>query len=129
MSTIRNKDGKLAITPGDWDVDLTRGGDVKAISAPNGKFPLEFLPYEGSHIFNKADGHLFAEAGTVTNATGRTPAELRDLVRELREVIRIAIDCKFIPNSSANDGGASKYSNAAHMADKIREAYKKSEGV
>jgi hypothetical protein len=40
---------------------------------------------------NLADGHLFAEAGTVTNATNCTPAELASLVRELRDWIKATI--------------------------------------
>jgi hypothetical protein len=125
---IRDAQGKLAVTPGVWHHIHTLCYS-QGVYSDNGKAPLEYMDHEGLYLGNLADGHLFAEAGTVTNATGRTPAELAAQVRELREVIRIAIDCKFIPNSSANDGGASKYSNAAHMADKIREAYKKSEGV
>jgi hypothetical protein len=67
--------GKLAITPGEWGYC--------------GKNYVESV--SGDHVADttwsnecQANAELIAEAGTVTNETGRTPAELRDLCRELR---------------------------------------------
>jgi hypothetical protein len=41
--------------------------------------------------FNGADMELIDEAGTITNQTNRTPAELAALVRELREASEMTL--------------------------------------
>ena len=89
-SPIRDSAGKLAITPGAWrhvhTLDYSQG-----VYSDNGKAPLESIKYEGLYLANMADGDLFAEAGTITNQTGKTPAELAALVRELRGWIKATI--------------------------------------
>jgi hypothetical protein len=82
-SPIRDSAGKLAITPGVWRHVHTLSYS-QGVYSDNGKAPLESIKFEGLYLDNLADGHLFAEAGTVTNQTGHTPAELAALVRELR---------------------------------------------
>jgi hypothetical protein len=50
------------------------------------------MRYESSRL---ADAALIAEAGTVTNQTGRTPAELASLVRELRGALDLVFEQRF----------------------------------
>jgi hypothetical protein len=88
---IRDAQGKLAITPGDWkascapwDMAVTaKGADI--LGARN----QTSISYG---LTDEANIELAAEAGTVTNATGRTPAELRDLVRELRGCVQASLN-------------------------------------
>jgi hypothetical protein len=84
---IRGADGKLAITPGEWRYQRDHG------------IVLSFVGTDLFHVTGlnltrhcRANGNLIAEAGTVTNATGRTPAELAALVRELRAGIKAVRD-------------------------------------
>jgi hypothetical protein len=101
---IRDAEGKLAITPGVWNVLIDNVG----ASVNYGYRKICWKQAHPLNLCDKADAALIAEAGTVTNATNRTPAELlkeRDdweaeaarlhgdnerlaaLVRELREVL------------------------------------------
>jgi hypothetical protein len=66
-SPIRNSAGKLCITGGEWH--LVRGSRVV-----NDDY-TDIADADWSEN-NEADAALIAEAGTVTNATNRTPAEL-----------------------------------------------------
>ncbi len=113
-NATRNDDGTLAITPGDWK------SDNQAVHGENG-FPILTPFFEGQ--LNKRDEAnlaLAAEAGTVTNATGRTPAELVELVRELREAMQsVLCDPEGIPCFYGSDGDRQV----------IYEALKKSEGI
>jgi hypothetical protein len=79
-SPIRDSAGKLAITPGVWvvnscDGSLPEGRTRCSIYKANGtaRIVSVHLPVENDATANAA---LIAEAGTVTNQTGRTPAEL-----------------------------------------------------
>jgi hypothetical protein len=81
-SPIRDSAGKLAITPGDWRYQRDHGA---VMSLLDGKLVIVCDLQISSNC--RADGNLIAEAGTVTNQTGRTPAELASLVRELREAL------------------------------------------
>ena len=47
---------------------------------------------------------------------------------DLYEAIQAAIDCGMVPVSSAEDGGASKYSKQVQVADQIRAALAKARG-
>jgi hypothetical protein len=93
--SIRDKSGKLAITPGAWEY-------AEAGSGQGGQFVITewFVrrPEDDVSIAadiidpatdapSQANAALIAEAGTVTNETDRTPAELRDLCRELRAAL------------------------------------------
>ena len=55
--------------------------------------------------------------------------QLVDRVKELEGALRDAVDCGMVPTSSAKDGGASKYSAQVLVADRIRAALAKCEGV
>jgi len=70
-SPIRGGDGKLAITPGVWRYQR----DHAAVLSLH---DCNLLSVAGVHLTThcRANGNLIAEAGTVTNATNRTPAEL-----------------------------------------------------
>ena len=50
--------------------------------------------------------------------------EARGQRDRLAEAIQDAIDCRMIPITSANEGGAAKYSIQVRTADKLREALK-----
>jgi hypothetical protein len=90
-SPIRNADGKLAITPGVWRLSKTGlhldAPSFKSAGYCGGACVNSAMRYESSRL---ADAALIAEAGTVTNQTGRTPAELAALVRELVLAVRMA---------------------------------------
>ena len=47
---------------------------------------------------------------------------------DLYEAIQAAIDCGIVPVSSAEDGGASKYSKQVQVADQMRAALAKARG-
>ena len=64
---------EMGITAGPW----TKQKDHSSVYSPNG------LLIEGN--YNEPDLQLCADAGNVMNQTGRTPSELVELVRELRE--------------------------------------------
>jgi hypothetical protein len=83
-SPIRDSAGKLCITPGVWHsyVDFPHA----TVWTDDHHFIASVSDAESS------DCALIAEAGTVTNQTGRTPAELVALVRELREALNAACD-------------------------------------
>ena len=81
-SPIRDADGKLCITPGVWEMSRLANGRVFAVIS-DGVGDIA----AGLHWGPEANAALIAEAGTVTNATNRTPAELAALVRELREAL------------------------------------------
>ena len=66
---------KLGVTAGPW----TKQKDYSSVYSPNG------LLIEGN--YNEPDLQLCADAGNVMNQTGRTPSELVELVRELRECL------------------------------------------
>jgi hypothetical protein len=66
-SPIRDSAGKLCITPGDWN--LVMGSRV----VNDDYTDIADADWSAN---NEADAALIAEAGTVTNATNRTPAEL-----------------------------------------------------
>jgi hypothetical protein len=83
---IRDKDGKLAITPGVWELSLTGCNLIRPeVKIPHYTGAASWRAEQDHKTQRRANAALIAEAGTVTNATGRTPAELRDLVRELWE--------------------------------------------
>jgi len=77
---IRDANGKLAITPGQWGVDVNAFGQRTVWSEDHR--PLAILTHPGS-----PNAALFAEAGTVTNECGKTPRELLDLCREMRAAL------------------------------------------
>lgn len=88
--------------------------------------------YEGvtiCRLHGEASADLIAEAGTVFHNTGLSPVQLVEMVKELTGVLQAAVDCGMVPKSSALDGGASKYSAQVHVADSIRAALAKCEGV
>jgi hypothetical protein len=66
---------EMGITPGPW----TKQKDYSSVYSPNG------LLIEGN--YNGHDLQLCADAGNVMNQTGRTPSELAEIVRELREYV------------------------------------------
>ena len=76
-----------------------------------------------------ANAELRAEAHNVLTATGLSPVQLVEMVKELEGVLHAAVDSGMVPTSSASDGGASKYSAQVHVADRIRAALAKCEGV
>lgn len=73
--SIRDAQGKLAITPGEWEfignriISSVRGRDVGDTEWSENPEP---------------DGLLFAEAGTVANRYDATPAEMVETIRYLR---------------------------------------------
>jgi hypothetical protein len=101
-SPIRDASGRLAITPGVWKdygerIHSDGHGAVATVRY-----------YNEANPDAKANAALIAEAGTVTNATNRTPAELAALVRELREAIEMYIECselKYLTRTLAKSEG------------------------
>jgi hypothetical protein len=95
-SPIRNADGKLAVTPGAWWYDkgqLENEGFVIRDCGEMGIIACSFVDPDHEWMEeSEANAALIAEAGTVTNQTGRTPAELAAMVRELREALNAACD-------------------------------------
>jgi hypothetical protein len=129
-SPIRDSAGKLCITPGVWSVDTNAFGQASIWNGENIAVALTF------HSQTQTDAALIAEAGTVTNQTNRTPAELlreRDeweeeatrlhgenerlvaLVRELRETLCMCF--------------AAWNHNAPMNGDQLHSVLAKSEGV
>jgi hypothetical protein len=101
-SPIRDASGKLAITPGNW-----KDYGERIHSGGHGAVATVRYYYEANPDA-KANAALIAEAGTVTNATNRTPAELAALVRELREAIEMYIECselKYLTRTLAKSEG------------------------
>jgi hypothetical protein len=122
-SPIRDSAGKLAITPGVWE--LSKSG--MNVDRPTFKSEAycggaSFLSACSHQWKRKADAALIAEAGTVTNQTGRTPAELAALVRELREAAFAVYD---MPTECGCEIG----NDALALWDKLESAIAKSEGV
>ena len=77
----------------------------------------------------EAHAALIAEAGTITNQTGRTPAELVALVRELRGALEIIADRRF-ESKFGRSNGQPYYQDRLQHAEQIAiAALKKSEGV
>jgi hypothetical protein len=123
-SPIRDGAGKLAITPGVWEIDyfcgyLSENRKGCGIYKTNGTARIATVhePVENSALANAA---LIAESGTVTNQTGRTPAELAALVRELREALNEIVAQYDWQARTASECGAMELAN---------EALAKSEGV
>ena len=95
-SPIRDSAGKLAITKS--------ACEVKPLLDPSGNryatlyhahidvYPVCMVWCPPGNTEQEANAALIAETFNVTNATGRTPAELRDLVRELRDAIEMYIE-------------------------------------
>jgi hypothetical protein len=122
-SPIRDSAGKLAITPGVWE--LSKSG--MNVDRPTFKSEAycggaSFLSACSHQWKRKADAALIAEAGTIANQTGRTPAELAALVRELREAAFAVYD---MPTECGCEIG----SDALALWDKLKTALAKSEGV
>lgn len=86
-------------------------------------------PTENGQEEQQANADLITEAFNVHHNTGLSPVQLVEMVKELGGVLQAAVDCGMVPKSSANDGGASKYSTQVHVADRIRAALAKCEGV
>jgi hypothetical protein len=85
-SPIRDSAGKLAITPGEV---VYANGEIISRQSAYDPICYPFNDEEGDE--NHPDNLLICEAFNVTNATGRTPAELTALVRELRDWIKATI--------------------------------------
>ena len=136
-SPIRNADGKLAITPGVWRLSKTGlhldAPSFKSAGYCGGACVNSAMRYESSRL---ADAALIAEAGTVTNQTGRTPAELAAMVRELQVALKslIALDDR-MNDESNDDAGTFTGSYYAYYKGEYktwaaaRAALAKSEGV
>jgi len=76
--SIRDANGKLAITPGVW------------VCIENDCIENAACDHVANTIWSdhcEANAWLIAEAGTVTNECGKTPRELLDLCRELRAAL------------------------------------------
>jgi hypothetical protein len=117
-SPIRDASGKLAITPGDWWYQRDHGA---VMSTLDGKLVIVCDLQISSNC--RADGNLIAVAGTITNQTGRTPAELAALVRELRGVLE---DVRSLPLADTYPDGPCIQS---YLMDDVIAALAKSEGV
>ena len=93
-SPIRDADGKLAITPGVWllgdendshaELELAQT-DCQINTCRQKRYDICTGMSRNEMLANI---HLCIEAGTVTNQTNRTPAELAALVRELRGALQ-----------------------------------------
>jgi CRISPR/Cas system CSM-associated protein Csm2 small subunit len=117
---IRDAQGKLAITPGKCQIaDGLEKNFIYALNENgiNRFWAMVCKQTNGGSKHGECDANaaLYAEAHNITNQTGRTPAELRDLVRELREALK---------------AHTWMYRNTiGETEDKIRALLKKSEGV
>lgn len=84
---IRDKDGKLAITPGEWQCDTEGlGTDKGTVSTPDG-YPIMMPFFSDGRADDIANGCLSAEAGTIANRYDATPAEMVETIRELRRTL------------------------------------------
>jgi len=115
VSPIRDSAGKLAITPGVWK---GKTGHIVADC-----IYVADVCYYGNGPKFEANRALIAEAGTVTNATGRTLAELAALVRELRGVLE---DVRSLPLAGTYPDGPCIQS---YLMDDAIAALAKSEGI
>jgi len=87
-SPIRDSAGKLCITPGAWELSPTGCNLIRPeVKMPHYTGGASWRAEQDHKTQRWANAALIAEAGTVTNQTGRTPAELAALVRELREAL------------------------------------------
>jgi hypothetical protein len=128
-SPIRDSAGKLAITPGVWRLSKTGlhldAPSFKSAGYCGGACVNSAMRYESSRL---ADAALIAEAGTVTNQTGRTPAELAAMVRELREALKnVNHEGGCYCDAQYAMGGA--YPRHAADCEAARAAIAKSEGI
>jgi len=122
---IRDENGKLAITPGKWGVDVNAFGQRTVWSEDHR--PLAILTHPGS-----PNAALFAEAGTVTNECGKTPHELLDLCRDLHT--SLAFFSKLVEGSMGlcgwhMHGGSVAWGDWQKELDAAESALAKSEGV
>jgi hypothetical protein len=132
--------GKLAITPGKWRITSADG------NLPEGRIRCSIYKEQGTAriisvhapVENDAcaNAELIAEAGTVTNETGRTPAELRDLCRELRAALQNVVKLDDAMNDPENEdsgtttGAYYAYYKGEHDTwESARAALAKSEGI
>ena len=73
------------------------------------------------HYMGKVMERLSAVLPNLPNLGAAAPA--------MAEAIELALNCKgMIPTTSAAEGGASSYSEAVHIADKLRAALAKAKG-
>lgn len=125
--------GEMKPTPGEWVVESDDDGlGVVAYIGGFGYWVTGVISAAGpdsTDATKEANARLIAEAGTVFHNTGLSPVQLVEMVKELTGVLQSAVDCGMVPKSSALDGGASKYSTQVHVADRIRAALAKCEGV
>jgi hypothetical protein len=119
-SPIRNAEGKLAITPGVWALVIEAHQWLVGMPLDYGMVACaRYDRTEGVCEQDKANAALIAEAGTITNQTGRTPAELAALVRELREALSLMYETAVSERTQA----------ACSTWDLCESALAKSEGV
>lgn len=118
-------------TPGPWviapvSVEGYRGFDINC-GLPNNK---KWVASIHAKVFSKTA--LLTDAGRErlrqemieVEANARLIAAAPDLL----EALEAAIACGMVPVSSANDGGANKYSEQVRVADQIRAAIAKARG-
>jgi len=121
--SIRDENGKLAITPGVW------------VCIQNDCIENAACDHVANTIWSdhcEANAALIAEAGTVTNECGKTPRELLDLCRELHT--SLAFFSKLVEGSMGlcgwhMHGGSVAWGDWQKELDAAKSALDKSEGV
>lgn len=133
-TTTTPQPAPLGITPGEWKViNATFGtsGSQPVISTANETAKIAELPAltnAGGKVNIRAEeiaanARLIAEAGTVTNETGKTPRQLLAQRDELLAALRGITDC-FLPDSHepTDDKRRDWVSAAPEVATKVRAA-------
>jgi len=77
---------EMGITPGEW----VAGQLSVHVILPHGDLPYAEYKEICNMVDHQKSAYLIADAGNVMNQTGRTPSELVELVRELRENLIMA---------------------------------------
>jgi hypothetical protein len=131
---IRDENGKLAITPGEWIVTAEYSGSRTVCLMRT----YEKVCNVGTTLKNsdpatfhatEQNAALIAEAGTVTNECGKTPRELLDLCRGLRLALAAISNCDTAPYPNTSDDGPEIWKRMRFAVATAQTALAKSEGV
>jgi len=135
---IRDENGKLAITPGEWILGDENDGHAE-IELAQTDCQINTSRMQrwgvGTGMTRRemlANIHLCIDAGTVANECGKTPRELLDLCRELHT--SLAFFSKLVEGSMGlcgwhMHGGSVAWGDWQKELDAAKSALDKSEGV
>lgn len=84
-----------------------------------------FSDTEGGDEAAQENAKFIAQMLNLREETSLTAEQIRTMLMasaKMSAAIQAAFDCEMVPNSSAKDGGASRYSSQVLAADQLREA-------